>query len=124
MAHQIDTLADANIIVVKYSGDVGLKERLSAVVEVCDMLNDTSCVRLLIDIRQINNTMSNEQQQYFGRYLANKPELKNAKVAVLSEQLERNANLVINNTAYLEGYHVAPFNSRGEAISWLAGMTH
>ena len=121
MSHIIDVLNDAHIISIKYSGDVDLTERMNTVLEACALLKPKHPARLLIDVRVINNTMTRQEQEYFGQYLANKPELKNAKVAVLSEGVSQNPNMVINNTAYLDGYHLVPFISKTEAIFWLDG---
>jgi len=117
MPHSIEFSDDSPIITVVYIGEVSLDERLATVLEVCDRLTPAMTVRLLIDVRLVINTMTKQEQEFFGRYLANKPALKNAQIAVLSKEV--NPNQIINNTACLNGYHLSPFTSKSEAIDWL-----
>jgi len=120
MPHTIERIQQDKVISVSYTGGLTLTERMAAVNEVCDMLTDDVNVLMLIDVRQVENKMSTKEQEFFGEYLANKPEFKRAKIAVLSKP-DHNPNTIINNTAYLNGYHIVPFTCRSEAIYWLEG---
>ncbi|MFT5163463.1 MAG: hypothetical protein ACI9FJ_002059 [Alteromonadaceae bacterium] len=121
MPHSISFSSQSHIITITYLGEVDLDERIAAVEKVCEDICVGMAVKILVDVSVINNTMSHQEQAYFGQYLADKAELKNAKVAVLSKDISHNPNMIINNTAYLEGYHLVPFASKTEAIYWLDG---
>ena len=111
---------DTGIIEAIYSGGVDLNERKMAVDEVCELVNYPDPVRLLIDVRNITMEMSLKEQKYFGKYLAGREELVNAKVAVLHNP-RSNPNVFINAYAYIEGYQVVDFDDQNNAISWLTG---
>lgn len=119
MAHTV-THDVSNIIRVTFNGTVDLHERMLAVDEVCELVNSPHNVRLLIDVRNIKMDMSLDDQQYFGRFLASKQALANAKVALLHKPRD-NPNIVINAVAYAEGYHVVEFDQLNEAHMWLKG---
>lgn len=111
---------DSNIITVTYTGSVNLSERKTAVDETCKLITPSVPVKLLINVRNINNKMSLDEQEYFAAYLASKKELVNAKVATLHNPLNEQ-NKIINAFAYIEGYRVVDFYRINEAISWLKG---
>ena len=121
MPHTIKVLPTQQIVNVIFDGGVNLDERITSVKEVCELLSPNTPVLLLIDVRALINLMSNPEQEYFGRLLAAKEEFKQAKVAVLSKAETHNPNTIINNVAYLNGYHLVPFTCRSEAIYWLEG---
>lgn len=112
---------DSNIIIVVYTGEVNLLQRKLAVDEVCDLIVEPESVRLLIDLRKAVNTMSTDEQESFGKYLASRKELKKAKVATVRDP-ELHSNLVIEAFAFTEGYQVVDFNKKDEAIKWLNGL--
>jgi len=110
----------SNITTVIYSGGVDLNERKMAVEEVCESINPDEPVRLLIDVRNISMNMSEDEQEYFGKYLAAKDKLSKAKVAVVHNP-QNNPNMVINTFAYIEGYQVVGFDKANDATAWLIG---
>lgn len=121
MSHTISVDKSTNIISVKYLGDVSIKERLEAVESVCNLDEVDEKKKLLIDITEIKNNMTKDEQEYFGKYLAARKELKNAKVAVISNNEIHNPNMIINSEAYLNGYSLVPFTSKEDACTWLNG---
>ena len=62
--------------------------------------------------------LSFEDQQAFGEHLANHPGLTYARVAVLHKP-DFNPNVVIDDSAYNNGYVLAQFSSRHDAELWL-----
>ena len=112
---------DANIITVVYKGEVDLHHRKMAVNQVCNMVVKSEAVKLLIDIREIINIMSIDEQTSFGEYLASRAELKNAKVATVRGS-ESYSNGYIDAIAYYEGYQVVDFCNKEEAILWLSSL--
>ncbi len=111
---------DSNIITVTYTGSVNLSERKTAVDETCKLITPSVPVKLLIDVRNINNNMSLDEQEYFVEYLVEKKELANAKVAVLHNP-QSNPNFMIDSFAYIAGYQTVDFDREKDAISWLNG---
>ena len=63
--------------------------------------------------------LSYEEQAYFGIQLAANKDLGNAKVAVLHVK-NNNPNLIVDTTAFNNGYQLVPFDNKKEAQSWLA----
>ena len=110
----------SNITTVIYSGGVDLNERTMAVEEVCESINLDEPVRLLIDVRNITMNMSEDEQEYFGKYLAAKDKLSKAKVAVVHNP-PNDPNMVINTIAFIEGYQVVGFDKPNDATAWLIG---
>ena len=109
---------DSNITTVIFTGGVGLSERIMAVDEVCGLVESSIPVRLLIDVRNIIMNMSTDEQVYFGKYIASREQLSEAKVAVVNNP-GTSPNIIISTTAYLEGYHVVEFDDLNEANLWL-----
>lgn len=73
----------ANRITVRFDGVVNLGERKNALDEVCELVNPSAPVNLLVDVRNIIMDMTKDEQKYFGKYLASKKELSDAKVALV-----------------------------------------
>jgi len=121
MPYTITVDEETNIVTVKYIGEVSFDDRLEAVESVCTLKNAGDEKKLLIDVTQIHNTMTEDEQELFGEYLAKRKELKKARVAVVSKIKSHNPNLTINSTAYLQGYNLVPFTSKKDAYMWLKG---
>jgi hypothetical protein len=109
-----------DIIVVTYSGEVGLEERVKVVDEVCLLAAKLDAVKLLINVTLVTQKMTHDEQEYFGNYLSERNELKNAKVAVVHGR-KSHPNIIINAVAYSKGYLTVDFSSNSEAIAWLNG---
>ena len=120
MSFRIEIDADHSIIEVIYSGNVDFEERLKAVEEVSSIIGEYSEKRLLVDVRKIEKDMPQNDQAEFGKVLADKKELRGAKVAVVRRPGELQ-NLVVNTVATSRGYRIAEFESKKEAFPWLVG---
>ena len=121
MPYQISYHTDSNIIEVQLSGDVAFTDRKSALTEICEQFAELPKIRLLVDVRNINNVMTEEEQIEFGELLASTKFLRGAKAAVLHPK-EHNPNLLIDAVAYNKGYRLAEFTSRFDALNWLQGL--
>ena len=77
-------------------------------------------LNILVDVRELEMDLSFEEQQAFGEHLANHPGLTYARVAVL-HNIDFNPNVVIDESAYNNGYVLAQFSSRNDAELWLLG---
>ena len=111
---------EVNRITVRFDGVVNLAERKNAVDEVCELVNPDVPVSLLVDVRNIIMDMTRDEQKYFGKYLAAKEELADAKVALVHVPHD-NPNKLINAVAYSEGYQVVDFDNLHHANEWLSG---
>jgi len=118
MAFKIDFDTSTQIISVIYSGATDLDSKLRAVKEVTQTYADKEYIKILIDVREQVMDMSLGEQEAFGEYLANHPNLRNAKVAVLHEP-SFNPNTVIDVISYKNGYQLVEFSSLTEATRWL-----
>ena len=107
------------IVNVTYTGTVSLHNRMQAVERVCRNYSHLKPLKILVDVRELIMDLSIEEQQAFGKHLANHPGLTNAKVAVLHKS-DFNPNVVIDNSAFSNGYMLAQFSSLTDAESWLS----
>ena len=118
MTYKIDFNSSSKIVCVSYSGAVSLEMRMQAVEEVCSNYCHLIPLIILVDVRQLIMDLSFDEQQRFGEYLANHSGLINARVAVL-HQPDFNPNIVVDTSAYNNGYMLAQFSSLTEAELWL-----
>ena len=106
------------VVHVVYSGIVSLNERMQAVQEVCDSYRNFTPLKILVNVCDLEMHLSFDEQQSFGRYLASHEGLANARVAVLY-RAGHNPNMIVDTSAFLNGYLLAPFDDTKEAESWL-----
>ena len=116
MPYTIGFNPQSQIVDVVYSGTVSLDERKKAVEDVCAA--HVKPLKILIDVRKLTMHLSLQEQQTFGKHLAKHPGLINARVAVLHEP-SHNPNLLIDATAFNNGYMLAQFNTPEDAEVWL-----
>jgi len=119
MSYEIVFDTESEIVTVKYNGVVTLEERLRAVSDVCDSYTHLIPLRILVDVVDLDMQLSYDEQAYLGAQLAANKDLMNAKIAVLHEK-SVNPNLVVDTTAYINGYQLAQFSRVAEARLWLA----
>lgn len=120
MSYVIHLDGSLNIVNVVYTGTVSLHNRMQAVERVCRNYSHLQPLKILVDVRELVMDLSFEEQQTFGKHLANHPGLASARVAVLHKR-DFNPNVVIDDSAYNNGYLLAQFSSRTNAESWLSG---
>ena len=118
MAFRIALDDSLEIVNVVYNGTVDLETRKQAVERVCSGYGDLQPLKILVDVRELIMDLTFDEQQAFGEYLANHPGLTDARVAVLHRP-EFNPNVVIDSSAYNNGYLLAQFSSRRDAEMWL-----
>lgn len=126
MSYRIDFNESNGVIHVVYAGKVGLAERLLAVKEVCGQFGSRRPLLILVDVSELEMVMTLEEQTLFGEYLASRPELVDARVAVLygqgrklPETKVRNPNVIVDLVAFNNGYRLAEFTSLQGAAEWL-----
>ena len=111
---------DNEIVTLKYSGAVNYEERLQALEEICQLIASKGPILLVVDLCDMRLNMTMEEQVAFGKYLANKKELANSKVAMLNDK-QLNPNSIVETYAYLGGYQAVSFDRQSEARLWLLG---
>jgi len=120
MSYVIHMDESLNIVNVTYTGTVSLHSRMQAVERVCRNYSDSRPLKILVDVRELVMDLSVEEQQEFGKHLAKHPGLINARVAVLHKP-DFNPNVVIDDSAFNDGYILAQFSSLTDAELWLSG---
>jgi len=118
MSYIIDLNKPLEIVNVIYSGKVSLEMRLQAVEQVCGNYGHLKPLKILVDVRELVMDLSFDEQQAFGKQLANNPGLTNARVAVLHKP-DFNPNAIIDDSAFNNGYMLAQFSSPDDAELWL-----
>lgn len=118
MAYTIELDNSREIVNVIYDGTVSLDMRKQAVEQVCNEHGEFKPLRILVDVRELIMDLAFEEQHAFGKYLANHPGLNHARVAVLHNS-DFNPNVVIDSSAYNNGYLLAQFSNRYDAEMWL-----
>ena len=118
MSYSINFNKSLEIVSVIYSGTVSLEMRKQAVEQVCSNYSHLKPLKIQVNVRDLVMDLSFEDQQAFGEYLANHPGLTHARVAVLHKH-EFNPNVVIDDSAYNNGYILAQFSSQTDAELWL-----
>jgi hypothetical protein len=122
MAYKIGVDKSSGIVNVTYSGTVSLDMRKQAVEDVCEIHDPLEPLNILVDVRKLIMDLSLEEQKLFGRYLASREELMDAKVAVLHTN-DYNPNLAIDVHAFNSGYQLAEFSALSQAVDWLTCNT-
>jgi hypothetical protein len=119
MTYSIEFDEESKILTLKYTGSVSLESRLSAVNDICTSYSHLIPLRILVDVIDLDMQLSYEEQTYLGKHLAANEDLVNAKAAVFHEK-NNNPNLIIDTTAFINGFHLVQFDNKKEAQSWLA----
>jgi len=118
MSYIIELNKPLEIVNVIYSGKVSLDMRLQAVDQVCLNYSHLKPLRIRVDVRELVMDLSFDEQQAFGKQLANNTGLTNARVAVLHKP-DCNPNAIIDDSAFNNGYLLAQFSSPDDAELWL-----
>ncbi|KZM40428.1 hypothetical protein OA92_07350 [Marinomonas sp. SBI22] len=109
-----------NIIKVVFNDAVDFQQRVAAVDQVCQLVQEGEVVKLLVDLSHFENLMTLDEQEKFGIYLASQDELENAKVASVTAHA-CSENVIVEAVAFTNGYQVVNFHSLKDAQAWLLG---
>jgi len=118
MAYRIAYDNTNGVVDVIYEGEVSLEERKKAVEDVCNEFAHLDILPIMVDVRGLEMHLSTTDQKAFGQFLASHPVLSKARVAVLHPETH-NPNLLIDTTAFSQGYTLAQFNLLPDAHAWL-----
>jgi hypothetical protein len=131
MSYSIDFNETNGVIQVTYAGKVALAERRQAVEDVCTQYGGRRPLRILVDVSELEMVMTLDEQKAFGEFLASRPELADARVAVLyggelsgkasswDKRESQNPNIIVDLVAFNNGYRLAQFVSLQLAAEWL-----
>lgn len=122
MTYIIKFIEPLEIVHVTYSGIVSLNERVKAVESVCNLYSHINPLKILVNVRDLDMQLSMDEQAAFGKYLASHALLSNARVAVLHNR-QNNPNILIDVTAFNNGYKLAQFNNNKDAEGWLSEIS-
>jgi len=75
-------------------------------------------LKILVNVCQLKMHLTLDEQISYGEYLAVHSGLRNARVAVF-HPASHNPNVIIDSTAFSNGYMLAQFIDIKEAINWL-----
>lgn len=114
---------ETHLLILTYSGDVDFEQRLKAAQELEKLLRNENkdFVGLLVDCRKMHSTMSVEEEQKFGQYIATHPVLQTIKKVAMVHQSRENPTIFLQSYAYANGLNIVPFIAYYEARSWLDG---
>ena len=119
MSYKLQFQENYKIIEAIYSQETEYKTRLMALEKVINYINlKGNKYNLLIDVRNIENKLTTNQEYEFGIKLAASKELIGAQVAVLNKQ-QTDQNNFINTVAINRGYNLRAFTCYNEATKWL-----
>ena len=121
MTYLINRLQQTGIITITYSGDVFVNDRINAMEEAHTLLKKNHDKKLIIDVRKINNKMTESEQEDFGVFLAEKFTSQKTKVAVIHPKKNSQADIIIDGIAFLHGCRLAQFYTLQDAELWLMG---
>lgn len=111
---------ESNIIKVIFKDAVDFQQRVAAVDQVCQLVQEEEQVKLLVDFTNFENLMTLDEQEKFGLYLASQDALVSAKVASVTTNT-CSENVIVEAVAFTNGYQVVNFHSLSDAQSWLLG---
>lgn len=111
---------ESNIIKVIFKDAVDFQQRVAAVDQVCQLVQEEEQVKLLVDLTNFENLMTLDEQEKFGLYLASQDALVSAKVASVTTNT-CSENVIVEAVAFTNGYQVVNFHSLSDAQSWLLG---
>lgn len=118
MSHTIDILKESGVIEITYINEVSLDERLCVVHE---LSMEPLPLRVLIDVRNAQQAMTELEQEIFGTYLTSLEEFNTARVAILNNRKQSINNIIIKKASENSesSYLTKNFESKQSALYWL-----
>ncbi len=115
---QIRYLAVGRIVRVHLIGRVGLAERLQAAGQLAEKYRHLNLLRLLVDTRYAESTMTPAEQKQLAEFIRLHPVLRRARIAVLYRNGYSPVALTANQIALRAG-NTRQFLVESEALAWL-----
>lgn len=118
MPHRIKVLKESKIIKITFFGSVSLDERRNTITEMTINYITSFNPKILLDSRNVSNSMSETEQIIWGNYIATREELRSAMVAVVYN-VGQSLNTKALKTAQQAGHNVKKFDNENDAMKWL-----
>ena len=122
MSYQLNYESESKMIILTYTGEVRLEDRMQAALELISLVKEKQphSVNLLVDSRKIKNKLSPAEEENFGKYIASNEVLKSIKKIALVHA-DSNHISFVQCYAYADGLNIVSFASFYEAKSWING---
>ncbi|MFC6634688.1 hypothetical protein [Microbulbifer taiwanensis] len=115
---KIRYLTGGRIVRIHFIGRVGLAERLQVAGQVVGRYRHLNPLRLLVDTRYAETTMSTAEQRRFAEFIRQHPVLRRARIAVLFRSGDSPVALTASRIAQRAG-NTRQFLVESEALAWL-----
>lgn len=122
MAHKLQYDPDSDVIVIYHSGDVSLDEIFSSSEEAWQLAESNNCTRFLSVFLDANFSLTADQVLEVHKHLGEIGVSKDIRLAVLiptSGALNLEVQ-IFEFAAGTDGWRVAMFYNRDEALDWLS----
>jgi len=112
-----------NFIILTYSGMVGFDERMQAAEDLVKLVSKQKqqAKSLLVDCRKLENQMTEDDEEKFGKFIAKNPILSGLRKVALVHNVKHSPTPHLQYSAYANGLNIVPFHSYYDAKSWLDG---
>lgn len=119
-SYQIDT--NANVMRVVLDDAANLDDRESALQQIVNYLLEYPTMGILLDVRQVSKSRTENQSIDYGRLLGSKSErFSKSKLSILRDNTD--TQLIETSIAYLDGFeNVVEFDNESDAYNWVTGQ--
>ncbi|WP_043317647.1 hypothetical protein [Microbulbifer sp. HZ11] len=119
MSFQIRYDNQNRVVFLLLYGEATYENRLQAARQLVAKYGHLKPLRILADVRKVVKlSMTLEEQQRYGRFVASVPELRAARIAILNNP-SLNTTAVMRNQARQDGLEFFSFLTEAEALQWL-----
>ncbi|WP_105101836.1 hypothetical protein [Microbulbifer pacificus] len=119
MSFQIRYDSQQRIVKIHLYGEATYENRIDALRQLVAKYGHQKPLRVLADVRGVTKmSMSLEEQQHYGVYMAQLPAMTGARIAILN-RAELNTTAVMRTKARENGLELFSFLTEAEAIKWL-----
>lgn len=119
MSFRIRYDSQRRVVCILLYGEATFENRLEAVHQLVAKYGHLKPLRVLADVRRVTKmSMSLEEQQRYGVYLAQLPAMSGARIAMLN-RVELNTTAVMRTKARENGLELFSFVTEAEAMKWL-----
>ena len=116
MPFNVNITRVADHVQVRVAGPAAIKDFVELIQAIADETNYWSDTRVLTDLRQVEGSLSVEEQVFVGEMVAHSlPHLQKLASVVRPEELTRNSERAANE----QGLRLRVFDSEDEALEWL-----
>lgn len=123
MSFRIRYDSQQRVVLMLFFGEATFENRVEAVRQLVALYGHLKPLRVFADVRRVTRmSMSHEEQQLFGRFLAQIPALTGGRIAILN-RAEWNTSAVMRTTAQEDGLELYSFLTEASAMKWLTSAT-